>query len=171
MKKHYYNPGKYTSSILSLIGAGLILLCSQAAIAQPNCIQMKGEASLQLVAIPVPGATFALGGITYYLDDQPRFANAMVKIIDMQPPTEDGTIHITAQMFHDFMNGDTLTWQGKSILSLESPGEFRLNERLHLIAGTGSFEGIDAIATGHGHISMNDFTASISAKGWLCPSS
>ena len=148
-----------------------MLFGSASTMAQSDCQKMAAEAGLQLIAAPAPGVTLAVGGVTYLIDDQPRLANVTVSVVDMRPPTDDGTLHVTAQMYHDFMDGDSLTWRGDVVLSPEAPGEYRLNERAHLVASTGTLTGLEALGTGHGHVSMNNFTANIGAKGWLCPGS
>jgi len=152
-----------------LCAASFILSGATAAHERSECEAFKGEVSATLVAFPAPGVTFGVGAVAYTIGGESRIANVTLEVLEMSPPAEDGTIHLTSRLQHDFLNGDVLTWKSRTVLSPgKLPGEFRLNERMHLESGAGEFSGYGGIGIGRGSISMNNQSANIRAKGWLC---
>ncbi len=165
MKTHAAN------SITIQAGAVIIVVLwfAGSAHAQIECIPVRGDAEVILTSLPEPGGTLAVGTVDYKLGKQVRVAEATISVREVSPPSETGAVHTLSTMFHDFLDGDSLTWEASTILSpSDTEGEFHLNERIQLVDATGVYAGRSGFGVGSGGVSFVEFAAQISAKAWLC---
>lgn len=118
----------------------------------------------------VPGPDpVAIGSVSYSFTDGIR--NGLEAAFLVQPPkfTRDGAMHLTLHAIHDLSNNDSVTWLAKQVYSqTEIPGEFRVNEQVTMIDGTGIFGEAFGRGTGHGESSLNTFQGHIEAKTRIC---
>ena len=163
---------KKLNQIQLAVSSLILIVCSlffAPAQAETSCEHIEIEANIALTGILIPGQVGGEGTLTWIFSDQVLVTEAQPLILAGPILSDDGTIHLVVQQHAAFNDEDSMTWVAKQVLSpTEIPGEFRVNERISLIAGTGLYQEAIGKGIGHGDVSFNQLTADLRSKAKLC---
>lgn len=145
------------------------LAVSNTVVAADTCEKISVHGEIFITGPLIPGP-IALGSAFYtFGDGTTAIASVSAILVDPLKVSDEGVIHITLDITHAFPNGDTLNWLVSPVISpTDQPGISTLNERLVLIAGTGSYLDAMGRGTGHGYVSFLDGQIIVDGKGMLC---
>jgi len=135
-----------------------------------ECKSITAEAQVILIRPPTAGPEpVGLGVVAYNIDGEMQFADVTAFIPEPIVNLPDGTMNFPLRLFHDFGQGDSITWRAEVVLTpTATPGIFTLSEGTHIIGGTGQFLGIFGKGNGYGTASFIDFQVMINADGLIC---
>ena len=151
-----------------LFAVCIVLVFASQSLADSNCHDVNLNVTTSAVDPMLPFGGYA-GTAQFSIDGQAPLQAAVTLSMVSVKIGEDGTILPTNSMTFDFGSLGTLSAQDDSVLTpTEEPYIYRINARLLILSGTGTFTGAIGKLSDHGETSFATTIALVEGKGRIC---